>query len=223
MRVRVPAEAMVGRTVEAVEARAKHLLIRFSGGLTLHTHMKMTGAWHVYPAGARWQKPGWQARVVLEAGDRVAVCFNAPVVELLTERDEAEHPSLTGLGPDVLKPPIDMDEVRRRAATRPADVTIGELLLDQRVVSGIGNIYRCEALFLCCTDPHLPWTAADLDELVTTASKVMGAQLQPRTIYRPLVYGRTGQPCPRCRTPIRSETYGAQPRTVHWCPNCQTR
>jgi endonuclease VIII len=221
VRVRVPAEAMVGRTVERVEAQAKHLLIRFSGGLTLHTHMKMTGSWHVYPAGARWRKPGWQARVVLEAGDRVAVCFNAPVVELLTERDEAEHPALAGLGPDVLKPPIDMDEVRRRAARRPADVTIGELLLDQQVVSGIGNIYRCEAMFLCGTDPHTPWPEADLDALVATASKVMLAQLEPRAIYQPHVYGRTGQPCTRCRTPIRSELYGEQPRTVYWCPNCQ--
>ena len=222
MRVKVPAEALVGRTVEAVEARAKHLLIRFSGGLTLHTHMKMTGSWHVYPAGARWRKPGWQARVVLEAGDRIAVCFNAPVVELLTERDEAEHPSLAGLGPDVLKPPIDMDEVRRRAAGRPHAFTIGELLLDQQVVSGIGNIYRCESLFLCRTDPHTPWPEADLDRLVTTASKVMLPLLKPGSGYEPLVYGRTGQPCTRCRTPIRSELYGAQPRTVYWCPNCQT-
>lgn len=218
---RLPAEKLVGQTIEAVEARAKHLLIRFSSGMVLHTHMKMTGSWHVYPAGARWRKPGWQARVVLEAGDRVAVCFNAPVVELLTERDEAEHPALAGLGPDVLKPPLDMDEVRRRAAGRPTEFTIGELLLDQQVVSGIGNIYRCEALFLCGTDPHTPWPEADLDELVATASRVMLAQLQPRSIYEPLVYGRTGQPCTRCRTPIRSELYGEQPRTVYWCPKCQ--
>jgi endonuclease-8 len=223
VRVRVPAEAMVGRTVEAVEAKAKHLLVRLSGGLTLHTHMQMTGAWHVYSQGDRWRKPGWQARVVLEAGERVAVCFNAPVVELLTERDEAMHPSLTGLGPDVLKPPMDLDEVRRRATeTVPADVTIGELLLDQRVVSGIGNIYRCEALFLCRTNPRTPWPDADLDELVRTASRVMLTQLEPSTIYRPHVYNRAGRPCPRCRTPIAAETLGSDPpRTVDWCPNCQ--
>lgn len=221
MRVRVPAEALVGRTVEAVEAKAKHLLIRFSGGLTLHTHMQMTGSWHVYPAGERWRKPGWQARVVLEAGDRVAVCFNAPVVELLTERDEAEHASIANLGPDVLKPPIDLDEVRRRAATRPRDFTIGELLLDQGVVSGIGNIYRCEALFLGRTHPKIPWPDADLDALVGHASTVMLAQLQPRSTYQPAVYGRTGRPCPRCRTAIVAETYGAQPRTAYWCPACQ--
>ncbi|MEY2474896.1 MAG: endonuclease [Actinomycetota bacterium] len=221
MRVRVPADAMVGRTVEAVEARAKHLLIRFSGGLTLHTHMQMTGAWHVYPAGEKWRKPGWQARVVLEAGDRVAVCFNAPTVELLTERDEAEHVSLAGLGPDVLQPPVDLDEVRRRAASRPPDYTIGELLLDQPVVSGIGNIYRCEALFLCRTHPKTPWPDADLDELVRTASKVMLTRVDARTPYRANVYDRAGRPCPRCRTPITAETYGAHPRTAYWCPTCQ--
>ncbi|MDQ1374576.1 MAG: endonuclease [Actinomycetota bacterium] len=221
MRVRVPSEVMVGRTVEAVEAKAKHLLIRFSGGVTLHTHMQMTGAWHVYPAGERWRKPGWQARVVLEAGDRVAVCFNAPTVELLTERDEAEHPSIANLGPDVLKPPVDLDEVRRRAATRPANVTIGELLLDQQVVSGIGNIYRCEALFLCRTHPRTLWADADLDELVRTASKVMLPRVDARTPYRANVYNRTGRPCSRCRTAIVAETYGAQPRTAYWCPKCQ--
>jgi endonuclease-8 len=221
VRVRVPAEVLVGRTVERVEAQAKHLLVRLSGGLTLHTHMRMTGSWHVYPAGEKWRKPGWQARVVLEAGDRVAVCFNAPVVELLTERDEATHPALTGLGPDVLRPPVDLDEVRRRAATRSRDVSIGELLLDQQVVSGIGNIYRCEALFLCRVHPRTPWPDAPLDELVTTASKVMLTQLEPTTIYRANVYNRTGRPCPRCGTAIEAETYGAQPRTAYWCPSCQ--
>jgi endonuclease-8 len=183
--------------------------------------MRMTGSWHVYPTGERWRKPGWQARVVLEAGDRVAVCFNAPVVELLTERDEVVHPALTGLGPDVLKPPVDLEEVRRRAATRPAGVPIGELLLDQQVVSGIGNIYRCEALFLCRTHPQTPWPDAPLDDLVTTASRVMLAQLEPRSIYKPLVYDRVGRPCGRCRSAIVAETYGRQPRTAYWCPACQ--
>jgi len=219
VRLRVPAEAMVGRTVEGVEAKAKHLLIRFSGGVTLHTHMQMEGAWHVYSAGDRWRKPGWQARVVLEAGDRVAVCFNAPTVELLTERDEAAHASIANLGPDVLKPPVDLDEVRRRAATRPTASTIGELLLDQGVVSGIGNIYRCEALFLCRTHPKTPWPQADLDELVRTASRIMSAQLAPGTRYQPWVYGRAR--CRRCGTAIQTETYGAFPRRAHWCPKCQ--
>ena len=221
MRVKVPPERLVGQTVQAVEAKAKHLLIRFESGLTLHTHMRMEGAWHVYRAGERWRKPDWQARVVLEAGDRVAVCFNAPVVELLTERDEQEHPSLAGLGPDVLKPSLDVDEVRRRAATRGRDVAVGELLLDQQVVSGIGNIYRCEVLFLCRTNPWTPWPDAPLDDLVSTAARIMGEQTQPGSVYDALVYGRTRRPCRRCRTPIAAKRMGEQARTVYWCPSCQ--
>src|SRR3954467_12697537 len=101
-----PLERVVGTTVEAVETRGKHLLIRFSSGDVLHTHMRMNGAWHVYPAGERWRKPADDARIVLEAGERVAVCFNAPVVELLRRREEPVHPGLKGLGPDVLVDPL---------------------------------------------------------------------------------------------------------------------
>lgn len=221
--MRVPAERMVGRTVEGVEAQAKHLLVRFSGGLTLHTHMRMTGSWHVYSAGERWRKPGWQARVVLEAGDRVAVCFNAPVVELLGQRDEAAHPSLSRLGPDVLKPPLDLDEVRRRASSLLAPETpVGDLLLDQRVLSGVGNIYRCEALFLGRTHPETPWSDAPVDDLVTTAARLMAGQARPgASRYQPWVYGRTGRPCRRCRTLITSARTGRDARTAHWCPSCQ--
>ena len=106
----------MGDEVDEVEARGKHLLMRFAGGLTLHTHMRMTGSWHVYRAGDKWRKPKHQARVVLECGDRIAVCFNAPVIELLPTRTEFAHPVLAGLGPDVLEPPVDVDEVERRAA-----------------------------------------------------------------------------------------------------------
>ncbi|MDQ3107120.1 MAG: hypothetical protein M3Q68_04870, partial [Actinomycetota bacterium] len=166
---RLPAGKLVGQTVDAVEAQAKHLLIRFSGGSVLHTHMKMTGSWHVYSSGERWQKSPAQARFVLEAGERVAVCFNAPVVELLAAGGEEQHPSLSGLGPDVLKPPVDLAEVRRRVARRPSTLPIGELLLDQQLVSGIGNIWRCESLFL---EGRSPWaevaglTDGELDALV---------------------------------------------------------
>lgn len=230
---RLPAAKLVGRTIEGVEARAKHLLIRFSGGTVLHTHMKMTGSWHVYSAGERWQKPPSQARLVLEAGERLAVCFNAPVVELLAAGGEQQHPSLTGLGPDVLKPPVDLAEVRRRAAGRKASMSIGELLLDQQVVSGIGNIWRCESLFVRRTDPfavHGRLRDADLDALVTTAAEMMMRSARPEAdggrdfgggTDRPWVYGRYRRPCYRCRTPIRRAHLGDQARLVYWCPSCQ--
>jgi endonuclease VIII len=219
----VKAEALIGRTVEAVEPRGKHLLIRFSGDAVLHTHMRMTGSWHVYRFGERWRKPDWQARIVLEAGDRVAVCFNAPVIELMQGRAEDLHPSLSELGPDVLVEPLDLEEVRRRAGTRPPTMAIGELLLDQRVVSGIGNIWRCEAMFVRKLDPYKPLSEISQDELdavVSAAAEMMRASAGGGR-RSPYVYGRTGRPCHRCRSRIQAELMGDQPRRLYWCPTCQ--
>ena len=112
------AAKLVGHTVERVEARGKHLLVRFDGGLVLHTHMRMSGSWHVYVAGERWRRPEHEARLVVECGDHVAVCFNAPVIELLVEREEPAHPTLAGLGPDILSQPLDVDAIRTRARAR---------------------------------------------------------------------------------------------------------
>jgi endonuclease-8 len=217
----VPAERLVGDEVDAIEARGKHLLIRFAGGLTLHTHMRRTGAWHVYRAGERWRKPKYQARVVLECGDRVAVCFNAPVIELLQTRAEFAHPVLAGLGPDVLHPPVDLDEVERRAAEEPSDVPVGDLLLDQRIVAGIGNIWRCETLFVCGVHPAAPQGKADVAELVRAASRLMQGKVRLGVVYRPEVYNRSGRPCRRCGTRIESARLGRHARTAYWCPQCQ--
>lgn len=234
-RLKVPADRLVGRTVESVEAQAKHLLIRFSGGDVLHTHMRMTGSWHLYSAGDRWRKPAWQARVVLEAGDRVAVCFNAPVVELLAQGEEERHPSLSGLGPDILDHPFDMEEVLRRVRRQPPQRAVGDVLLDQRILSGIGNIYRCETLFLTRIHPETSAAALDdaaLTALIEQAAALMRANLRPAPGYDrrfgpaggpsgPLVYGRTGRPCFRCRAAIRTAVTGDGPRDVWWCPTCQ--
>jgi endonuclease-8 len=238
VRSRVPGvdlTGLVGRTVEAVEPQGKHLLMRFSGGPVLHTHMMMTGSWHVYPTGESWRKSPRQARVVIEAGPRLAVCFNAPVVELLGSDQERHHPSLRRLGPDVLVPgALDPVTVRCRARSRaPASPTIGELLLDQQVVAGIGNIYRCESLFLCGVDPFRPSpdvTDPELDELVATASRLMVANATSGSPVarsfdagadRPWVYRRSGLPCRRCGTRIRRRLLGVQARAVYWCPACQ--
>jgi endonuclease-8 len=237
-RSRVPGvdlTGLVGRTVDAVDARGKHLLMRFSGGPVLHTHMMMTGSWHVYPTGESWRRSPRQARVVIEAGPRLAVCFNAPVIELLGADDERSHPSLRRLGPDVLVPDsLDPATVRRRARARTAaSPTIGELLLDQQVVAGIGNIYRAESLFLCGIDPfRASGEVADaaLDDLVRTASRLMSANATTGSAVarsfdggpdRPWVYRRAGLPCRRCGTPIRRRLLGAQARAVYWCPTCQ--
>jgi endonuclease VIII len=220
-----PVDRLVGQTVEEIEARAKHLLIRCSGNVTLHTHMKMTGSWHVYSAGDRWRRPAPEARVVLECGDRLAVCFNAPVVEVIDRRAEDLHPSIGRLGPDVLKPPIDLAEVRRRARKTDPARPIADVLLDQSVVSGIGNIWRAETLFVERLDPATPISEVgddQLDALVATAARLMTASVDGTRPREPFVYGRRGRPCRRCRTPIRSART-ENGRTVYWCPRCQSR
>jgi len=220
-----PALRLVGRTVGGVEARGKHLLLRLDDDSVLHTHLRMSGSWHVYPSDRPWRRPESQARLVIECGDRVAVCFNAPVVELLRPRAEGVHPSLGRLGPDVLADHLDLDEVRRRARTRPPDLALGELLLDQQVVAGIGNIWRSEALFL---EGRSPWTERqkltddDLDALVTTASSLMRASaLGDAHPPQRWVYKRSGQPCRKCGTRVESCRQGEQARTAYWCPACQ--
>ncbi len=218
------AAPMVGHTVDKVDANGKHLLLRFDDGHVLHTHLRMTGSWHVYSKGERWQRPASQAKVTLTCGERVAVCFNAPVVELLPPGAEANHPSLAGLGPDVLAQPLDLEQIRRRARHRPPDTPLGELLLDQRVVAGIGNIWRCEALFLEGCSPWAPASRLkdeELDALMATAARIMHESVgstgkPPRWVYR-----RTGRPCRRCGTPVKSRPQGEQARTAYWCPTCQ--
>ena len=173
----------------------------------------MTGSWHVYPRGERWQRPPWQARVVLEAGDRVAVCFNAPVVELMSDLDEPLHPSLRGLGPDLLAEQLDVEEVRRHVHALPADAEIGQVLLDQRFVAGVGNIHRCESLFRCGVNP---WATVgelgdeDVVRVVAAAASSLRAGVERHG--RPMnVYRRTNRPCPRCATAVRSRPQGDRP------------
>jgi endonuclease VIII len=222
-----PAERLVGCSLDSVESRGKHLLIWCSGGLVVHTHMRMTGSWHVYPTGERWRLPAWRGRLVLTAGSRLAVCFDAPVIELLRDREVAVHPALRHLGPDLLgaEPPdgaVAVSRMRVRAEEWPS---IGDLLLDQRVVAGIGNIYRCEALFGAGIHPAT--AVADLpddilEELVRLAAELLRAGAAGRR-SAPAVYGRAGRPCRRCGTLIRGEPAGRQGRRVYWCPRCQAR
>jgi len=233
------APTLVGDTVTAVEARGKHLLIRLGSGRVLHSHMRMTGSWHVYPSGQAWRLPAWRARVVLEAGPRTAVCFDAPVVELLGAGVERVHPGLRQLGPDVLVEPFDVADLLRRAAGRPAATTVGELLVDQRVVAGIGNIWRCEALFLGGLHPWRPLSSLEgavVADVVARAAALMAAAVGPAPVRagpgaadrlpagQRWVYRRAGRPCRRCATLVRSARLGSSEvlvRTVYWCPSCQ--
>jgi endonuclease-8 len=220
---RPPADA----TVDAVEARGKHLLITM-GTTVLHTHLGMHGSWHLYRGGERWRRPGTQARVIIAVDDgTTAVCFGAPTVE--TARAGAPVRRVDDLGPDLCAPDADLDAALSRLAAVDPHTEIGVALLDQRVAAGIGNVYKSEICFVCRVDPNA--TVASLDEparraLFETAARLLRANLTTsrRQTYagRLAVYGRNGRPCPRCGTPIRSCRQGEQARTTYWCPSCQT-
>jgi endonuclease VIII len=223
-------ERVVGTTIEAVESQGKNLLIRFGNGLELRTHLRMNGSWHRYRPGERWRRPEARARLVIEVPGAVAVCFDAPVVELFEQRAEALHPGLAGLGPDLLDPAFGneaADEaLRRLRAPARASMTISEALLDQQALAGIGNIWRNETLFVERTDPFALVESLDdshLRRLVATARRLLveSASLAPGR-QRMHVYGRSGRPCPRCGTRIKSRPLATEiPRTTYWCPRCQ--
>ncbi len=241
-RLSVDLTPLLGGTVERVGAHGKHLLVHVTtaaGPLVLRTHNRMTGSWHVYPVGASWRRPRRQATLVLRCGDREAVLFNAPDVELVPGPEGSARVDGTGhLGPDVLATPLALDEILRRAERAidaAPELAVGELLLDQRVVAGIGNIYRCEVLFIHGVNPWHP--AAQLDRemisaLMISAHTVMSANLRhDRSVDasrdfgggpgRAWVYGRAGRRCRRCDADIRSRPQGRQARVAWWCPGCQ--
>ncbi len=227
---------LVGRTITSVDAIGKHLLIRFDSGLELRSHLGMHGSWHRYAPGERWRRPAARARLVLEVRGAVAVCFDAPVLELFETRIKPIHPVLASLGPDLLGDDFDADDaVRRLRDPSRARLTVAEALLDQRALAGIGNVYKNEVLFIERVDPFSP--VADIDDatlhrLVETARRLMRQNLA--TVSRVTVegrggrrgeglwiYGRAGRPCRRCGTLIQASRHGRLPRTTYWCPVCQ--
>jgi endonuclease VIII len=228
-RARKPAP---GTEITEVEAVGKHLLVRFADGAVLRTHLRMTGSWHLYETGQRWQTPPHLARAVVEVPGWVAVCFSAPVVEL--EHDALGGPQIQHLGPDLTRADLsdaDLDVCVQRMATipEPGD-DIAVVLLDQRVACGVGNVFKSEVLWATRVDPFAK--VADLDAstrraLVATAHTLLvrnAGSPGPRVTYGTgvAVYGRAGRPCPRCGTPIRRQRQGEQARTTFWCPSCQS-
>jgi endonuclease VIII len=220
-------QRVIGKRVDAVEAQGKNLLIRFDGGLELRTHLRMNGSWHRYRPGERWRRPPARACLVLEVDGAVAVCFDAPVVELFETRAERVHPTLSTLGPDLLKPDFDAAEAHRRMrAPERAAMTISAALLDQQAMAGLGNIWRNETLFAERVDPFARVADIDdasLDRLIATGRRLLNASAGLAPGRAPTgVYRRTGRPCPRCGTAIRSAPLsGEVPRTTYWCPSCQ--
>lgn len=238
---RLGPDRLVGQQVGEVEPRGKHLLMRFEpSGLVLHTHMRMTGSWHLYRPGQRWRKPErlLTLRLDVRAGDDswVAAGFSIPVCELLTATQVAEHPSLAALGPDALAAATDLAEARRRLDERGAWM-IADALLDQRVLAGVGNVYKCEVLFLHGVSPQTRVAEvppAVRDRLLATAERLLKRNVAASSPVRVTtgvpgaprgnalwVYGRARRPCRRCGTPIAVDRLGEQARVTYWCPTCQ--
>lgn len=231
---RVPRHAtadLTGREVLTTLSRGKHLLTRVEGGLTVHTHLRMDGSWRIVGPGAR-VPPGDQVRLILANRDCTALGRKLGMVDLVRTEDEAR---LVGhLGPDLLGPDWDPDEAVRRLREEPGR-TIGEALLDQRNLAGIGTIYRAETLFL---RGIWPWRKVgeieDLGGLVSLAQRLLAANLEHtgtvttgdrRPANATWVYGRAGRPCRRCGTRISRGEMGSQPqeRLILWCAGCQPR
>ncbi|MEU7529857.1 DNA-formamidopyrimidine glycosylase family protein [Saccharothrix sp. NPDC042600] len=222
---------LAGREVREVATVGKHILTRFSGDLTLRSHLRMDGSWHLYRPGERWKRPGHQVRVLLEVPERFAVGFNLHDLELVpTDRED----TLVGhLGPDLLgdwTPEAEAEAVRR--LTAQPDQEIGQALLDQRIMAGVGNVYKCEVCFLMGASPWSKVSDVDAVKAVKLSRKVLLANAN--TVFRNTtglmgrgkeswVYERAGRPCFRCGTKIRAagQGPGVQERPTFWCPRCQ--
>lgn len=210
-----------GRTIERVISRGKNLILEFSGDLHLHTHMKMSGSWHIYRPGERWQRPHRDMRIVLSTAEFVAVAFNVPVAEFHTSRTLARDEDLRRIGPDLLGATFDATEAMRRIRAH-GDKEIANVLLNQRVIAGIGNIWKSETLFDARIDPFTIVSALDDEQLariVASALKLLRRSADGRGEFA--VYSRGGDPCRKCHTPIRSRKQGEDARWTYWCAKCQ--
>ena len=221
-------ERLAGRRVEAVDAVGKHLLLRFDGGLVIHSHLRMTGAWRVLRRGERWPRSPRSAWLVLRHGEDEVVQFNGPVLELMTATRVRTDPRIAGLGPDIVaERPFDEARFLRRLREDDPTRALGDVLLDQHVVAGIGNFWKSEGCWLARIDPWRRIGDVTDDEALTVIHALRplmqqsadhGIQSRYRTIY-----DKAGLPCPRCGAPalIQARGQGDDNRTTFWCASCQ--
>ena len=220
-------ERLAGRTVSEIRTHGKHLFLRFEGDLTLHSHLRMTGSWGVYsgPAPRRWRRSPRRAWLVMRRGDSEVVQFDGPVLELMTESRTRLDRRLALLGPDILAPEFDYGRFIARLRADDPTRGIGDALLDQHILAGIGNLWKAES----CWDAGIdPWRAvaavsdAEARAIVDAARPRMiesartGDQDRDRRVFR-----RHGEACHRCATTIRARGQGDDNRTTFWCPGCQ--
>ena len=219
----LPAAELDGRVLKRAESRGKHLLLHFEGGVALHAHMGMRGSWQLYDDGERWRRPARDAWIALTGNGAEAVNFGGSKLRIVREAQLGRDPRLARLGPDLLADDFDPAVAAARIRSAGADLRIGDALLGQRLVAGIGNIFRSEGSFEAGLDPRTPVGEVTDDQLVGVLEATRELMLeavetgrQPNRVYR-----RAGMPCERCGTRILSQAQGETARTTYWCPSCQ--
>lgn len=233
---------VTGRMIEKVESRGKWLLVFFSGDLILVTHMLMSGSWHIYRKGERWQRARSRMRIAIKTEKFEAVAFDVPVAEFHSERSLARHPAVPRLGPDLADAGFAQADARAKMCER-ADEEVGNVLLDQRVMAGIGNVFKSEICFVCGINPFrriATLSDGQIDALLHASHRLMQANVResapggivtytgPRRTTRAngpaarlWVYRRAGQVCRRCGTIILKRKQEPGARSTYWCPECQ--
>jgi endonuclease VIII len=218
-------ERLGGRAVRAVESRGKHLFIRFDGDLTLHSHLRMNGWWGVYERGGRWSKSPSRAWLVIRTDDHDVVQFGGPVLELMTDSRSRIDSRIAQLGPDVMAAEFDEQSFLRRLRADDPTRGIGDALLDQRNLCGIGNLWKSEACFLAGLDPWRPVAEVSDDAALAAVRAVRPLMLRSGQggghVRDRMVFERHGGPCRRCGSTIRARGQGDDNRTTYWCPECQ--
>lgn len=218
-------DRLAGRAVRAVDAHGKHLFLRFEGDLVLHSHLRMTGVWGTYERGRRWGRSPRRAWLVLRVADHEVVQFDGPVLELLTESRTRFDRRLAALGPDVLAGEFDAERFLRRLREDDPTRGFGDALLDQRIVAGIGNLWKAEACWEAGVDPWRPTGSVSDEEALAAIGAARPRMLESaasghRSRDR-RAYDRAGMPCRRCGGAIAARGQGDDNRMTYWCPACQ--
>jgi endonuclease VIII len=219
----LPVRAIQGSVLERVEPRGKHLLLHLSGGLALHSHLGMRGSWRLYRVGEPWGRSPARAWIALAGGGHEAVNFDGSSLRLVREVELARDPRLARLGPDLLAASFEPAAAARRLEGA-GEVELGDALLDQSLVAGIGNIFKSEGCFSARLSPWAPVASLGIEELRDVLELTRGLMLEAvRSGHAENgVYRRAGRPCPRCGTAIRSRAQGDSARITYWCPRCQS-
>jgi len=220
------AERLAGRAVASVDAHGKHLFLRFEGGLTVHSHLRMTGSWRVVGTGQPWPRSPRAAWLAIRRGDRQVLQFNGPVLELMTEGRTRFDQRLAALGPDILAEEFDMPRFLRRLREDDPTRPIGDALLDQRTIAGIGNLWKVEGCFEAGLDPWRPTGKVSDAEAIAvieaTRPRMQRSARDGNQTRFKQIYGRSGVMCPRCRAGrIKVRGQWDDNRPTFWCPSCQ--